>query len=115
YASDAELAAAYDAARVFAFISDYEGFAMTPMEAIAHGAPVVLADTPVSREVYADGAALVAPTPAAIGDALTALLSDDRRHAALLAAGRRRLDVFTWRATAAAILAALAQAAEGAR
>ena len=39
YVTDAELDALYRSARVFAFLSDYEGFAMTPLEALAHGVP----------------------------------------------------------------------------
>ena len=58
-------------ARVFVFLSDYEGFAMTPLEALAHGVPSVLLDTPIAREVYGDAARLVAPGP-----------GDDRRRAA---------------------------------
>ena len=38
YVSDAELDELHASARAFAFLSDYEGFAMTPMEAAAHGA-----------------------------------------------------------------------------
>jgi glycosyltransferase involved in cell wall biosynthesis len=48
YVDDASLEAAYRTARVFAFLSDYEGFAMTPLEAIACGAPPVLLDTAVA-------------------------------------------------------------------
>ena len=43
---------------------------MTPLEALAHGVPSVLLDTPVAREVYGDAARLVAADPAAIADAL---------------------------------------------
>jgi glycosyltransferase involved in cell wall biosynthesis len=37
YVSDEELDRLYASARVFAFLSDYEGFAMTPLEALARG------------------------------------------------------------------------------
>ena len=46
YVTDDALELLYDTARVFAFLSDYEGFAMTPLEALAHGVPSVLLDTP---------------------------------------------------------------------
>ena len=59
YVSDAALAEHYRSARVFAFLSEYEGFGMTPLEAAAYGVPSVLLDTPVAREVYGDAARFV--------------------------------------------------------
>src|SRR5262249_45035073 len=59
YVTDAELESLYAGARVFAFLSDYEGFGMTPLEAIAHGVPPVLLDTPIAREIFGEAAALV--------------------------------------------------------
>ena len=55
---DAELAALYARASVFAFFSEYEGFGLTPLEAMAAGVPPVVLDTPVAREVYGDAAHL---------------------------------------------------------
>jgi glycosyltransferase involved in cell wall biosynthesis len=51
YVSDLELAALYRRAAVFAFLSEYEGFGLTPLEALAAGVPAVVLDTPVAREV----------------------------------------------------------------
>ena len=111
YVSDDELAQLYQRARVFAFLSDYEGFGMTPLEAIAHGVPAVVLDTPVAREVYADGARLVPPDVTTIGRELASLLTDEAAHARLLAAGRRRLADFSWSRSAAVVLRALEEAA----
>jgi glycosyltransferase involved in cell wall biosynthesis len=111
YVPDDALVRLYRRARVFAFLSDYEGFGMTPFEAIAHGAPPLLLDTAVSREIYGPAARLVAPDPAAIGDALTTLLTDDHTRAALLAAGRARLGQYSWTESAAVTLHALEEAA----
>jgi glycosyltransferase involved in cell wall biosynthesis len=60
YISDEELASLYARAAVFAFLSEYEGFGLTPLEALAAGTPVVALDTPVSREVYGDAVTYVA-------------------------------------------------------
>ena len=112
YAGDAELAGLYSRASVFAFLSDYEGFAMTPMEAIAAGAPAILLDTAVAREVYGDGARLVPLSTPAIADGLVTLLSDEDERAALLARGRARMTAFSWARTSRIVLEALEQSAE---
>jgi glycosyltransferase involved in cell wall biosynthesis len=111
YVSDDELAGLYDSARVFAFLSDYEGFALTPMEALAHGGALVLLDTPVGREIYDSAARFVPPRAEAIGDALTALLTDETAHADLVAAGQRLLGRYSWDRAAARILDVLEQSA----
>ena len=111
YVSDAELDRLYGQARAFVFLSTYEGFGMTPFEAIAHGVPAVALDTPVSREVYGDGARLVAADPDAIAEALVPLLTSNAAHTASLAAGRARLAAFSWSRTAETIRAALEAAA----
>lgn len=60
YVADEELAALYAGASVFAFLSEYEGFGLTPLEALSAGVPIVVLDTPVAREVYGDAAVYVA-------------------------------------------------------
>jgi glycosyltransferase involved in cell wall biosynthesis len=59
YIPDEELADLYARASVFAFLSEYEGFGLTPLEALSSGVPVVVADTPVAREVYGGAAEFV--------------------------------------------------------
>jgi glycosyltransferase involved in cell wall biosynthesis len=110
YVPERELADLYNRARAFVFISDYEGFALTPMEALAHGVPVVLEDTPVAREVYGDGAALVAPTPEAIAAALLPLLTDEAASRRSVARGLARFDRFSWARSAATLLRVLEDA-----
>ena len=56
YVSDAELATLYARASAFAFLSEYEGFGLTPLEAMAAGVPVVVLDTEISREIYGPAA-----------------------------------------------------------
>jgi len=112
YISDAELDELYASARAFAFLSDYEGFAMTPMEGAAHGVPSVLLDTPVAREVYGDAAVRVPLSVPAIADALTTLLTDADAHAGAVVRGRARLDAFTWTRTASALTDTLERAAD---
>jgi glycosyltransferase involved in cell wall biosynthesis len=110
YVSDADLSRLYASARVFLFLSEYEGFAMTPLEALAHGVPAILLDTAVAREVYGAGATLVGDA-AALEAALVRLLTDDAAHSAALTAGRALLTRYSWARSAALVLEALAEAA----
>lgn len=111
YADEAVVNRLYDSARVFLFLSDYEGFAMTPLEAMAHGVPAVLLDNAVGREIYGGAARLVPAKRVAIAAAVRELLVDDRAHASLVEAGRARLAQFSWQHSADLVLAALEQAA----
>ena len=52
----------YARASVFAFLSEYEGFGLTPLEALAAGVPPVVLDTPVAREIYGPAARYVPPS-----------------------------------------------------
>jgi len=112
YVSESELTELYQRATVFVFLSEYEGFGLTPLEAMSAGVPVVVADTPVARELYGD-AALYVPVAdaAATAAAIRTLLADQavrdhqrQRAAALLPAftwaraADETLDVFRWAA-----------------
>jgi glycosyltransferase involved in cell wall biosynthesis len=111
YVSDAEREQLYGSSRAFAFLSAYEGFAMTPLEALAHGVPPVLLDTPVAREVYGDAALLVQPDPASISSALTSLLTDDGLRQRLVSEADKLFARYSWDDSAATIRRALERAA----
>ena len=81
YVTEVELDALYCRARVFTFLSEYEGFGLTPLEAMSAGVPAVVADTPVARELYGDAAWFVPiADPAATARAIVALLTDRDLH-----------------------------------
>jgi glycosyltransferase involved in cell wall biosynthesis len=61
YVDEATLASLYHRASAFAFLSEYEGFGLTPLEALSAGVPIVVLDTPVAREAYGPAAIYVAP------------------------------------------------------
>jgi glycosyltransferase involved in cell wall biosynthesis len=114
YVPDAQLAGLYARARVFAFLSEYEGFGMTPLEALAAGVPVVVTDTPVAREVYGPSACYV--RAGEVDDAAAAidrLLTDEAERARLLAAAPAILARYRWEETADRTLQALERAAGG--
>ena len=112
YVSDAALHAMYARARAFAFLSEYEGLGLTPLEALAAGVPPVLLDTPVARE-SCGAAAIYVPhnDRQALTRALESLLFDDRLRAALLAAAPAELARYSWSRAAADTLTVLQRAA----
>lgn len=105
YVPEAELANAFRRASAFVFLSEYEGFGLTPLEALACGVPVVLLDTPVAREVCGAAALYVAPDDiAGLSKAITSLLVDADARRALLDEGARVLGRYSWAAAARATL-----------
>lgn len=112
YAPEAELAALYRRAQVFAFLSEYEGFGLPPLEALAAGVPAVVADTPVAREIYGDAATFVPHHDVpAIAEAIVTLLRDDARRAQARDRAAALVRTFSWERAARDTLAVLEQAA----
>lgn len=60
--SDGELARLYRRATLYIMPSEYEGFGLTTVEAMAAECPVVAADLPIHREVAGQAAAYFAPS-----------------------------------------------------
>lgn len=108
YAPESRIRELYARARAFAFLSEYEGLGMTPLEALAAGVPPVLADTAVARE-SCGGAALYVPLGdiRAATDALERALFDEAARRAILAAAPAILSRYTWPRAAAETLAVL--------
>ena len=112
---DAQLRALYAGAAAFAFPSTYEGFGLPPLEAMALGAPVVVADASSLPEVVGDAALLVPPRDSdAVADALERVLSDGTLRADLVARGHARASQLTWAATAEATVAVYREVLAGA-
>ncbi len=111
--ADDDLAALYGRARVFVFLSEYEGFGMTPLEAMAAGVPLIVGDTPVAREVYGSAARFVpVEDPVAVAREIVTVMRDDAVRGGLLADAQPLLARFTWDRAAAETLAVLVQAKE---
>lgn len=105
YVTPELLNALYNAARMVLHPSWYEGFGLPLVEAMSAGVPVVTSSVSSMPEVAGQAALLVNPADCdAIAHALVTLDSDDALRQRLIAEGRRRLDVFTWKACAAATL-----------
>ncbi|MFZ0426244.1 MAG: glycosyltransferase family 1 protein [Xanthobacteraceae bacterium] len=105
YVSDGELRALYEHALALVCPSRYEGFGLPPIEAMACGCPVIISNQPAMLEVCGDAALQCEADDADELARLMRLVHDDPvRRAALIAAGRERAALFTWRATARRLL-----------
>lgn len=113
---DVELPALYRGARAFLFPSLTEGFGLPPLEAMASGVPVAVADRGALPEVAGRAALVVRATdPEAWAEAIGRLHEDEELRASLRARGRSVAAEYSWRRTAEATFKVYqAVAAEGA-
>ncbi len=91
----------FSALNVFAFLSEYEGFGLPPLEALACGAPLVLLDRPPLREIFSGMAFLVEnPEAGEVKKALAAALSDRVSQESQLRLFDEKRGQFSWQRTA---------------
>jgi glycosyltransferase involved in cell wall biosynthesis len=116
YVDEATLASLYEHASVFAFLSEYEGFGLTPLEALAAGLPPLVLDTAVARETCGAAARYVAPSASneEIAAALAELLTNRAAREDILRHQAAILARYDWNVAAATTLSVLEEAA-GAR
>jgi len=106
------LGALYAGALAVVLPSWLEGFGLTPVEGLAAGAPAIVSDLPVLREVLGDGALYVPPGDAdGLAAALLRLAGDPALRGRLLTAGRAAIADLSWARTARRTRAVLAEAA----
>jgi len=99
--SDDDAAALYSACDLFVFPSLSEGFGLTPLEAMACGAPVACSNISAMPEVAGDAATLFDPTyPAAIAATCLSVLQDDARRSHMRARSLAQAERFSWREAA---------------
>ncbi len=75
----------------------YEGFGLSPLEAMACGTPTIVSNTSSMPEVVGDAGLIVDPSDwEEIAVAIHRLLTDDELHQELCQKGLQRASVFSW-------------------
>ena len=98
--TDELLPGLYRAAAVVASASEYEGFGLTTLEAMACGAPVVVRSGSAIDEVVGDAGLQVGSGLNELASALTRVLDDEPLSRSLSAKSIARASAFTWDRTA---------------
>ncbi len=97
YVAEADLPALYAASALFVYPSIYEGFGLPPLEAMAAGVPVIVADRASLPEVVGDAALRVDPYDVdALAQAIRGILEDTQRRERMAQAGVERASLFSW-------------------
>lgn len=100
----------YNAADVFVFPSEYEGFGLPPLEAMACGTPVITSNRSSLPEVVGDAAFSTDPHDVdQIAEHMCDILRDDGLKQQLAASGVRRASRFTWKSTVESLLSVYRQ------
>jgi glycosyltransferase involved in cell wall biosynthesis len=95
----------YDEAKVFVFPSLYEGFGLPPLEAMAHGTPVVTSNTSSLPEVVGNAAVLVNPENVfEIMRAIHRVLVDQELREKMKRRSGEQLKRFSWDSSARHVL-----------
>jgi glycosyltransferase involved in cell wall biosynthesis len=100
----------YDEAKIFVFPSLYEGFGLPPLEAMAHGTPVVTSNVSSLPEVVGNAAVLVNPENVfEIMRALHRVLMDQPLRDRMKERGYQQAAKFSWETSVRRILEAYGQ------
>lgn len=87
----------YNAARLFVHPSFYEGFGLTPLEAITCGTPVIVSNISALPEIVGDAALMVDPHDIdGLTVAMWRALTDEEIRQDLIAKGFKRAAKFSW-------------------
>jgi glycosyltransferase involved in cell wall biosynthesis len=87
----------YSRARAFLFPSLYEGFGLPPLEAMAHGTPVLTSNVSSLPEVFHNAALLVNPENVfEIARGIRQILTDQSLRETLIHNGYERVQTYSW-------------------
>lgn len=111
---DKMLSSMYAGATAFIYPSLYEGFGIPPLEAMAHGCPVLCSNTSSVPEVVGEAAKLFNPyDPSDISNTIEKALTSKRTLNSLIERGYERITQFSWEKCANETLATYRQLANG--
>ncbi len=106
-----DLGTAYHAANLFVFPSFYEGFGLSPLEAMACGAPVIASNRTSIPEVVGDAAIVVDPEDCtALAAAIASVVGSLELQQSMRMKSLERAKEFSWTRTAQVIGSAYAAA-----
>ena len=95
----------YSMAKVLVTPSFYEGFGITPLEAIGAGTPVLISDIPAHKEIYENSALYFDPQNLAdLKNKLYTVCIDKKIRARLVNQGFSRAGFFSWKKSAKKML-----------
>lgn len=105
FVDDVDLPVVFSLAAVFAWPSEYEGFGLPALEAMASGTPVLTANTTSLPEAVGDAAVMVNPKDIVqIRDGLEKILTDPDFRSALINKGIDNVARFSWKRNAEVLL-----------
>lgn len=111
YLTDVDLRALYSSCAVCVYPSQYEGFGLPPLEAMACGAPVIASNIPSVAETVGPAARLLDPFDAqSWASNIIELITHDEARTSLKSAGFKRAGQFSWRLAATKTLAVYEEA-----
>jgi Glycosyltransferase len=97
YVKDEDLPVLYKAAKLFLYVSIYEGFGIPVVESMACGVPTITSKSSSMEEIAGDAALLVNPfNENEIRDAILNLLSDSELCSELTSKGYERAKEYNW-------------------
>ncbi len=98
--SEADKLRLYNIADLYVFTSLYEGFGLSPLEAMACGTPVVCSNRSSLPEVVGEGGILVDPVPEKIAGSISTVMNDRYLQRRLSQQGLEQASKFSWERTA---------------
>lgn len=101
HGSDDLLSSLYAGAKAFVYPSLYEGFGLSPLEAMSHGCPVISSNASCMPEVLGDGAIYFQPDCAeSLAASIYSVLDDPELVRSIVEKGYAQSRKYTWRVCA---------------